>query len=512
MSDQTHTVLRDARFLCAICGKPTLMCCSACKSVFYCSEAHQVQHWEAHAADCIYSEPTSTIISRDPDSGEDKLDLDGVPENSLIADDELYIERIKKRKEILKLLCEDKISQAISMGRVFFQRVLNEYERNRFYDIYDVLADGIILSKAYIGSGDLNEGRQVLLQLYSKMCSHSSTHNANPASIFKLDEAKGEKLGLSYAQMRKKLGVYSALAALFSACGDLIHAEKMYIQYVKVVEAALGPNTLEASNCYYMIALFYTEIKQLDKAIASFRRSEELRTELLGPEHETVADCVYNTALLYKQKGNIFKATSNLQRALNIRVKNSSDCSLPVAQVYEVMAKIHMLNKDYKPAFEKLSHCFSIRKRLLRHKPDHDDINRATLLLAHLQHLIQQESQQNQLKLEMTNTNPMQTPNISPTRLVQKEYSLLNIEPHPVSKSPASSIRRSSKASSISDNLDIVSEEHRSVKTNETPLESDIEEEHSPNISPGWSLNLKQVTSKIPPPPPLPTIHFAKSK
>lgn len=33
------------KFTCAVCGLPTLTCCSICKSVFYCSAPHQKLHW-----------------------------------------------------------------------------------------------------------------------------------------------------------------------------------------------------------------------------------------------------------------------------------------------------------------------------------------------------------------------------------------------------------------------------------------------------------------------------------
>ena len=37
------------KFTCAVCGMPTLTCCSLCKSTFYCSGAHQKLHWYSSA-------------------------------------------------------------------------------------------------------------------------------------------------------------------------------------------------------------------------------------------------------------------------------------------------------------------------------------------------------------------------------------------------------------------------------------------------------------------------------
>ncbi len=45
----------DGSRACALCGasKGALSCCSACKSVFYCSREHQAQHWkQIHRSQC----------------------------------------------------------------------------------------------------------------------------------------------------------------------------------------------------------------------------------------------------------------------------------------------------------------------------------------------------------------------------------------------------------------------------------------------------------------------------
>lgn len=41
------------RQTCAVCRKPAGMRCAHCKGVFYCSEAHQTEHWAVHKKLCI---------------------------------------------------------------------------------------------------------------------------------------------------------------------------------------------------------------------------------------------------------------------------------------------------------------------------------------------------------------------------------------------------------------------------------------------------------------------------
>lgn len=38
--------------ICAVCGVISSLCCSKCKYIFYCSPAHQKDHWQIHRNDC----------------------------------------------------------------------------------------------------------------------------------------------------------------------------------------------------------------------------------------------------------------------------------------------------------------------------------------------------------------------------------------------------------------------------------------------------------------------------
>ncbi|OMJ91242.1 hypothetical protein SteCoe_6218 [Stentor coeruleus] len=433
----------ESKFLCAICKKPTLMCCSACKNVFYCSEAHQIQHWESHMHECAYSEPPSTDSSHlTPNETFDiRPEIDSAPENSLIADEEIYKTKYKSRREITVLIASGKSAQAANKGRVHFNKVLTEYERNRFFDIYDLLADGVILAKAYLTSGELNQARQILLTLVQKMMSHAGSHEAGHSGSFRPDESKGEKGTLAYEELKAKCSAYSTLGTLFSTCGDNLNGEKMYVQYCKLIILHLGPASLEASNCYFMMGLFYQEQKLLEKSIAAFKKSEDIRIEVFGENHESISDCEYNLGLLFKRKENWYKANVCLQKALNIRIRHSSEGSLPVAQVYEALGSLYMHTKDFKVAYEKLTACYNIRKNLLKHCPNHEDLSRITTLLSSLSNKIEEETKKDQQRrAELSMFNPMFSPENSPQQL-----HFLHLQNDEEVKNPASSIRTSAK-------------------------------------------------------------------
>ena len=347
-------------------------------------------------------------------------DIESGPENSLLADEEIYKSKFKLRKELVTLISSGKSAQAANKSRIYFNRVLTEYERNRYFDIYDLLSDGIILAKAYITSGELTQARQILLTLVLKMNSHSGSHEVQSVSAFRPDESKGEKGSLSYEDLKTKCSVYSTLGTLFSSCGDNINSEKLYVQYCKLIILHIGPGSLEASNCYFMMGLFYQEQKLLEKSIAAFKKSEDIRIESLGEDHESVSDCEYNLGLLFKKKENWYKANICLQKALTIRIKHSSNSSLPVAQVYEALGSLYILTKDYKSAFDKLNECYAIRKNLLKHCPNHEDLNRISTLLSALYSKVEDESKKEQIKrAEVSMFNPVFSPETSPHKVLQ---------------------------------------------------------------------------------------------
>ncbi|KDQ61046.1 hypothetical protein JAAARDRAFT_55767 [Jaapia argillacea MUCL 33604] len=48
---------------CLVCSQPADKRCGTCKSAFYCSGAHQKQHWGSHKATCKTTKPTIVLVS-----------------------------------------------------------------------------------------------------------------------------------------------------------------------------------------------------------------------------------------------------------------------------------------------------------------------------------------------------------------------------------------------------------------------------------------------------------------
>lgn len=212
------------------------------------------------------------------------------PANSLMIEDDVILDQQKIRLEIVYLLCMDKPIQATNKAKTYFQRVLGVYDQDRTFNIYNLITDGILLVKSYLQSDEPELGRQILLQLVSRIKNHTQTHEFTSESSFRPDEGKTARASISYQHLKKKTSVYSTLAALFCASGDYLNGEKMYVQYVKLIEVHLGSSSLDASNCYFMMGVFYYKQRQFIKSIACFKRALTLRSDNLGEDHETVGD------------------------------------------------------------------------------------------------------------------------------------------------------------------------------------------------------------------------------
>jgi len=385
------------RFLCVLCGRPTMLCCSSCRQVFYCSESHQLHHWKTHALEC-HAEDSSSETEHLLTPLEETVDLEQGPDNSLLANEVVYKQRKLVRSESIASMCDGNSAFAVSRLQAHFTKALAEYDRNRYYDIYDLLADGLLLAKSYMQNDELNIARQLLVTLAGRVAAHSATHNTHPAAAFRNDESKEVRASLTYAQLKQKLSVYCVLSNLLNACGDAATAEKMLVQYCKLVEVHLGLRSLEASNCCFMLGLFYIKRSFLKKALQCFTRASDIRREQLGETHDTVGDCLYNIGLIHRKLGNHFKANASLSKALEIRTINSSESSLQTAQVLEALGVFYMEQKDLKNAFEKLNFCYEIRKSLLKQTQDHAELNRIAEHLQILDDMVEEESNKDHYK------------------------------------------------------------------------------------------------------------------
>ena len=83
------------------------------------------------------------------------------------------------------------------------------------------------------------------------------------------------------------------ISTLANLCHSLeLNAIQYYVLYTKHIEKVFGKDSLEASNCYFLIGCYFSEEGYLRKAIACFMKSAACRKNLAG-------DCYFNIGILY---------------------------------------------------------------------------------------------------------------------------------------------------------------------------------------------------------------------
>lgn len=97
-----------------------------------------------------------------------------------------------------------------------------------------------------------------------------------------------------YDLLQKKLNLISCIGNLSYAIG--VECISYYVLYTKIIMTFFGPDSHEASNCYFLIGCYYAEEGYFKKAIECFKKSANIRGAFAG-------DCLYNIGILYKLQG-----------------------------------------------------------------------------------------------------------------------------------------------------------------------------------------------------------------
>ena len=109
------------------------------------------------------------------------------------------------------------------------------------------------------------------------------------------------------------------IAAFYNAIGNQNRCEDAYVTYVRLVERFFLKDSLETSNAYFLVGIYYFEKKLSHKAIACFKKTLAIREKKFGLEHASCADCIHNLGILFKQRGNVGHALDAFNQALKIR-------------------------------------------------------------------------------------------------------------------------------------------------------------------------------------------------
>ena len=122
-----------------------------------------------------------------------------------------------------------------------------------------------------------------------------------------------------FKDFRWVLQSFGLMAAFYNAIGMQVQCEKAYVRYIQLVEQFFSNDSLETSNAYFLVGLYYFEQNLSHKSIACFRKALAIREAKFKPMHISCSDCLMNLGILYKLRGSSTHARQYLERALRIR-------------------------------------------------------------------------------------------------------------------------------------------------------------------------------------------------
>eukprot|EP00347_Sterkiella_histriomuscorum_P018564 403345037 len=321
-------------------------------------------------------------------------------------------------------------------------------------DIYGLVSEGLLLAKCKILRSDVSKVEELLneceyylsemkvsIKDIKKQIQEAKKEKADNKSVAgddrssaytKKQSAPRNRLGNSniptFADYKWMLSAYATIAAFYNAIGNQVRCELAYVKYVQWIEKFFGKDSLEASNCYFLVALYYFEQEQYHKSLACFIKALYSRSRELGGEnHPACADCYLNMAILYKKLQVPIKALSAFEHALQIKRECIGTQSLPVAKILEELGKYHLERSNYKQSYQAFQECYEIRKKILR-KPDHEDVQKISCLLLYLSKNIEKEIKEREAKKysSAVNTSPSKQP-LSSAKLMEFGDKVKNI-------------------------------------------------------------------------------------
>ncbi|KRX02577.1 hypothetical protein PPERSA_11917 [Pseudocohnilembus persalinus] len=183
----------------------------------------------------------------------------------------------------------DKINYISQNGQKYAQQISQinqQYEQQ--IEIFEFLADSLLLVKVFQKLGQIKEARLNLIEVAEKTNNLLSiVHNYNQTflPVQKLEQVDYQVQDKVLEALKKSCNLYSLIANLFYLFGDYKNTENYYILYSKLVQLYYTQDSIESSNSYFNLGVFYLEHKFFLKALSVFKLVLKVRQQLLGDDH-----------------------------------------------------------------------------------------------------------------------------------------------------------------------------------------------------------------------------------
>ncbi len=63
----------------------------------------------------------------------------------------------------------------------------------------------------------------------------------------------------TFPDFKWMLSALATIASFYNAVGNQVRCEMVYVKYVQWIEKFFGKDSLEASNCYFLVGIYYFE-------------------------------------------------------------------------------------------------------------------------------------------------------------------------------------------------------------------------------------------------------------
>lgn len=306
------------------------------------------------------------------------------------------------RKELVLLFCKEEYSKSLTEAKelVRISKILFEAFPTKYF--YDFMSDSLMLAKSFIKTKDLEKAEESLLQIWEILnffLFRSKKYTLEKAALinknldskdlraFKVVEqviqngnghlkqptSKNEQkksVLIIFREIKRRSSLIATFANLFFAVGNLPKAEICYIGYIQLSEQFFGLSSLETSDCYYMVGIFYLENLYLKKSMACFRRSAKIRREILGNDHCCVSDCEFNIGIIYELVGRKEEGRDRILKSLQNFIEKKGFHNLRVAKVYQHLGGTEMQKRNFSAAMEYFNQTLSIYKKLGKDEND----------------------------------------------------------------------------------------------------------------------------------------------
>ncbi|CAK9015632.1 Delphilin (Glutamate receptor, partial [Durusdinium trenchii] len=167
----------------------------------------------------------------------------------------------------------------------------------------------MLLTRAYLKLGDDAEGR------------------------FYLNQAAKLVRAEPYEDAATNAALFSMLAELYMLDHNFQTAKALYYTYMRRIEALYGTSHIATSDCYNVLAAFFTHRGEYGTALEYCTKALIIRMEQLGENHAVTADSHFNMGLLYRLHGRPKDAKREFSIARDIRKTLFGPAGLEVAEV-----------------------------------------------------------------------------------------------------------------------------------------------------------------------------------